>query len=208
MIDCIRSWCFISCKLGKLDALARVFMESKECSIVWLDVSYQACRVYSVTTISCLFDKHLPRRIALEHSYASVIVRISVCVPRPSVRRVYCCGTCAAPCVLLRLCQTKSPAMAVRSFREARGAWPCLSSSAAAYHWDLVGDCAEGIEYQVVNDKYSPWTDHYKAKDQLIHLSVWKLRHSCSSLLTNIRVSHVSTVEKLAGRIDNNPIVR
>lgn len=57
--------------------------------------------------------------------------------------------------------------MPVRSFREARCAWSCLSSSATTYYWDLVGDSAEGVEYQVVYNQYSPWSDHYEAEGQL-----------------------------------------
>lgn len=93
------------------------------------------------------------------------------------------------------------------SLCEARCTWSRFSSRTTAHHWNFVGNSADGVKDQVIYDKCGPWADHDEAKYQLRRrISMTSdIKYACPR--TNTRVSHVSMVEKLAGRIDNNPIV-
>lgn len=133
-------------------------------------------------------------------------VSVSLRLSRPSSQRI-CCGrrTSALPCVLLRLCQTELPAVPTRSFCKAWCAWSCFSSGAATHHRNFVGNGTEDVEYQIIYDKCRPWTDHDNTYYQLYRESVQT--PNAGGARTNIRVSHVSNAEKLAGRMDSSPIV-
>jgi hypothetical protein len=95
--------------------------------------------------------------------------------------------------------------MSVRPFGEAWCTWSGLSSSATTHHGNLVGDGAEDVKYQVIDDEHHPWADHDEAEYQL-HMVSEDVQREGAARRTNIRVSHVSTKEKLVGRIDSNPI--
>jgi hypothetical protein len=57
--------------------------------------------------------------------------------------------------------------MPVGSLSQAWRAWSCFAPCTAADHWDLVGDGAEDVEYQVIDDEDCPGTNHDQAECQL-----------------------------------------
>ena len=97
--------------------------------------------------------------------------------------------------------------MPVGSLSQARRARSRFAPCTPADHWDLVGDGAKDVEYQVINDEDCPGANHNKAERQLEAVISIQSYEVELSLLTKIRVSHVSTVEKLAGRIDSRPML-
>lgn len=93
-------------------------------------------------------------------SCTTSIIHLPIRSSRPSFRRIGCPSTRTIPSIFLRSSQAEVPSMPVGSLSQARRARSRFAPCTPADHWDLVGDGAEDVEYQVIDDEDCPGANH------------------------------------------------